>query len=588
MIIAGRTQPLSAYPVEEALRRLRALGFEGVEVCLENPDLAPDTLSVERARVIRNLLTGLGFLSWSVSYHRDYVTDDECFVSMQHAIALTREFGADTFVIGCPRASDDPAVWEGMVERTRALAALAAEHDVILAEEFEPGFLVGTTADLLRLFDQVDAPNLVANVDLGHAFLQDPNPLAAITSLGDRIAHVHIENMNTGVHDHQLPYEGDMDLAAYVEALRGTGFDGLMALDLYRHPYEEVAPECIAYLQDLIGGQRSYPLLFEPQLRDYIWGGRNLEAVLGRELPPGDTAESWEISGHPTAPTVALNGYWRGRTLPQVLDAMGVDLAGANAAEMLARSKFPLLVKILDAQSPLSVQVHPDDAFANEHENGELGKLEAWYVIHAEPGAELICGLCPGTNPEMFRQAISDNTLADHLSSVAVREGDVVFIPAGTVHALQAGIMVVEVQQNSDTTYRVYDWGRADDDGQLRELHIRKAMQVIDWSIVDPGLTKPVPLEGSEGVQRWSLVPCAKFCMEKVVLAPGASLTGECDGATFEIWGCIDGEAMLRSDTGRVVLERIRFTLLPANLGAYTLSTATGCTMLRVYLPPLV
>ena len=161
-----------------------------------------------------------------------------------------------------------------------------------------------------------------------------------------------------------------------------------------------------------------YPLTFKPVFRDYIWGGRNLETLLGRDLPPGIVAESWEISGHPSSPTTVDAGVLAGLTLPQVLDLWGKALVGTRSRWATDRGKFPLLVKLLDANRPLSVQVHPPDEYALAHENGELGKAEMWYVLHAKPGAELIYGLSQETTPDEFRAALETGS-AQEIEEVA-------------------------------------------------------------------------------------------------------------------------------------------------------------------------
>lgn len=252
MIFAGRTQPLAHLPWQQVLEQLHALGFAGVEVCLENPDLSPSLLDAALARRLRQALQRLGFERWSISYHKDLL-DDRYFAETVKVLQLMPLMGADVLVIGTPHL-DAPWVdpWPRLVARLRTLAALASEVGVTLAEEAEPGFVVGSTADVLRLIDEVGSPYLAANLDLGHAFLCDPDPLAAIAQVGVRIAHVHVENMNRGLHDHQLPWEGDMDLAEYLAALQAAGFEGIAALDLYRHDYVAVAPRAIAYFETLL------------------------------------------------------------------------------------------------------------------------------------------------------------------------------------------------------------------------------------------------------------------------------------------------------------------------------------------------
>jgi len=328
-----------------------------------------------------------------------------------------------------------------------------------------------------------------------------------------------------------------------------------------------------------------YPLTFTPQLRHYIWGGRNLEALYGRELPPGITAESWEISGHSAASTVVDKGPLAGKSLPQVLEELGARLTGENARWALERHKFPLLVKLLDANENLSVQVHPGDEYALTHEDSELGKTEMWYVLHAEADAKLIFGLKAGVTPEAFRGAIEDKTLESHLHYLPIKTGDTIFVEAGSVHALLSGAMVVEIQQNSDVTYRVYDWGRLGSDGKPRPLHIDKAIGVINFEQIEPGPYQPRPIAAKEGVARSEISRCDYFVVEKVEFEAGASYRGRTDGSSLEIWGAIEGAATLTCPVADpVVLPAIRFCLLPAALGDFVIKAKTKSAMLRVYL----
>ena len=252
MMIFGRTQPLARYPILECLTVLQQLGFDGVELCMENNDLAPDAVTPQLVAAVREQATAL-FGAYSVGYHKDYIYDDAFFELTKRAIALTPEFGANILVFsGTHKRTGDAAEWQRMIERTRVLVDVAADYGVTLAQEFEPGFVVGSTADLLRLFEEIASPHLAANLDLGHVFLCDPDPLDAIRQIGDKIVHGHVENMAHGIHDHLLPHEGDMDLGAYIRTLTEVGFAGGLALDLYKYDYEAIAPAAIAYLRQLI------------------------------------------------------------------------------------------------------------------------------------------------------------------------------------------------------------------------------------------------------------------------------------------------------------------------------------------------
>jgi mannose-6-phosphate isomerase len=329
--------------------------------------------------------------------------------------------------------------------------------------------------------------------------------------------------------------------------------------------------------------QRIHPLTFEPVFRQYLWGGRNLETLFGRRLPPGIVAESWEISGHPSSTTRVLAGLWKGRTLPEVLDALGADLVGTRSAAMLEKRTFPLLVKLLDANKDLSVQVHPDDANARLHENGELGKAEMWYVLHAGPGTELIYGLARGATKESLCRAIERDALAAWLHRIPIEAGDCYFISPGTVHALLAGAVVAEIQQNSDITYRIHDWGRVGADGVGRPLHIDRALSAIDWDRVELQKSKPAIIFEGGGVRRSLLAQCPQFTVERIDLVEGAEFTGRCDGATFEIWGCVRGGIQIRWTGRPVAAYAIRFVLLPAVLGDFGVSAEQESTLLRAY-----
>ena len=330
--------------------------------------------------------------------------------------------------------------------------------------------------------------------------------------------------------------------------------------------------------------RRLYPLTFSPSFRDYIWGGRSLETLFGRQLPPGRVAESWEISGHASSPTCVDAGCFLGSTLNEVLDVLGTDLVGTHCADMLERGRFPLLVKLLDAHDDLSVQVHPDDAYARAHESDETGKTEVWYVLHTAPGTELICGLARGATRESLLASMGAQSLPEQLHRMAIAPGDCVFVPAGTIHALLAGTLVAEIQQNSDATYRVYDWGRTGTNGARRPLHISKALDVIDWAQVEPGPVRPTALWDDAGVCVQRLVACAHFTVERVRLERGAAFRGTCDGTTFEIWGCLSGDARVESDAHPVRARAIRFVLLPARLGDYTIRAQVESTLLRVFI----
>ena len=322
-----------------------------------------------------------------------------------------------------------------------------------------------------------------------------------------------------------------------------------------------------------------HPLTFTPVLKDYLWGGRNL-VKLGRTLPAaGPVAESWEIAAHADGTTIVDQGLWAGQPLTAVQQTLGLDLIGRRSAWAHERGKFPLLVKLLDAQTPLSVQVHPNDDYALAHEGNELGKTEMWVVLHAEPQARLILGVRAGADAVRFRQALGEGRLEPLLHVLPVKTGDHVCVPAGTLHAIMEGLLIAEIQQNSNTTYRVYDWNRVGADGKPRPLHVEKALEVIDFGRVEPAVGQPQLLAEAQGVQRWELCRNRYFVTERVVMAPGASFDGVCDGESLEIWGVLAGQATVAG----LALAAVRFTLLPAALGAFEVRAITPATLLRTY-----
>lgn len=321
-----------------------------------------------------------------------------------------------------------------------------------------------------------------------------------------------------------------------------------------------------------------YPLTFTPVLKDYLWGGRNLERI-GRSLPEGVIAESWEIAGHEDGTTIVNNGRFAGQPLTEVQAELGLDLIGRNCAWAQERGKFPLLIKILDANRPLSVQVHPDDTYALAHEGNELGKTEMWVILYAEPGAQLILGVKNGTTPDAFRRAVDQGQLEPFLNYLPIKSGDHVCVPAGSLHAIMGGSLIAEIQQNSNTTYRVYDWNRVGADGKPRPLHVEKALDVINFEQVEPQISQPNLIIEEAGIRRFVLCRNQYFITERVEMIRDSVFEGICNGESLEIWGTIKGTA----EVDGLVLEAIRFTLLPGALGHFSVKAVTETTLLRTY-----
>ncbi len=325
-----------------------------------------------------------------------------------------------------------------------------------------------------------------------------------------------------------------------------------------------------------------YPLKFKPVFKDYIWGGRNLEKF-GKQLPPGKVAESWEISCHPNGESVVLNGEFAGLSLLGLIQKYGRELIGTALPDK-DMVKFPLLIKLIDANDRLSVQVHPDDDYAFRHENGELGKNEMWHILSSKPGAKLIYGIRPGTTRESFEQAVEENRIEDCLNSVEVAPGDTFNIPAGLIHAIGEGIVLAEIQQNSDTTYRVFDYNRVDKNGQPRPLHIEKAKEVIDFN----GSMCSEKAEGlkvkidAHSIKKY-LIANKYFAVE--LLEVKGSVLENADGNKFYIYVLTEGEGSLKYDGGTISVVRGESLLIPASMGFYSLEGSF--TALKTYVPDL-
>ncbi|MGE5580974.1 MAG: type I phosphomannose isomerase catalytic subunit [Bacillota bacterium] len=325
-----------------------------------------------------------------------------------------------------------------------------------------------------------------------------------------------------------------------------------------------------------------YPLKFQPVFKDYIWGGRNLEKF-GKELPPtGIVAESWEISCHHNGISVINNGEYAGTPLTEFLNRFGRELVGTALPERYLR-KFPLLVKLIDANEQLSVQVHPSDGFAKIHEDGELGKNEMWHVLTAAPGAQLVYGLLPGVTREVFVQALQEHRLESCLKFVEVSPGDTFNIPAGLVHAIGKGIVLAEIQQNSDATYRVYDYNRVDKNGASRPLHLEKALQVIDFNAGRLSeKTEGLVAQVGNSIIKY-LVANNYFAVE--LLNISGSLQQSADGDRFFLYIITEGQGVIGYRKGTVALKRGESVLIPAALGEYSLEG--NFSALRGYIPDL-
>ena len=317
-----------------------------------------------------------------------------------------------------------------------------------------------------------------------------------------------------------------------------------------------------------------YPLTFHPIFKERVWGGRNLARLYAKELPPGvRIGESWEISDLRGDVSVVSNGPLAGRDLRWLMEHHGQDLlAGAN----LSKGRFPLLVKLLDAQDRLSLQVHPPADRAAEL--GGEPKTELWWIADAASGAELYVGLRRGVTRSVFERKIADGTVADCFHRIPVNAGDAMFLPSGRVHAIGAGLVIYEFQQNSDTTYRVFDWNRPGLDGRPRELHVAQSLASVNFGDFEPSLI-PGPFSGNAATKRRLLVQDPAFTIEALQAAEGEVVALQ--PGKMQIIACVKGKLEVVGDGVSVELPPGGFCLLPACLNKVSARTQASATLLR-------
>ena len=320
------------------------------------------------------------------------------------------------------------------------------------------------------------------------------------------------------------------------------------------------------------------PLLFKPVLKQIRWGGRKLGSVLTKPIGDAcDYAESWEIADQPSGQSVVASGQFEGRTLSELLRDYRHELLGRH--DYL--TQFPLLIKFLDANDWLSLQVHPNDQQAVFYNPDEHGKTEAWVILHAEPDSQLCAGLKAGVTQNDFERHLQQGTVEETLHMIPARAGDCVFVPAQTVHALGPGILLAEVQQQSNLTFRLYDWGRMGSDGKPRQIHIDESLACIDF---DRGPVNPVtPVELSYGNHHFQeLVRCAYFVIRRHRAIDDFSLRLD---DRFRILMLLDGAAELVTNAGSVSMKKGDTVLLPAAISDASLEPECPITLLEMLHP---
>ena len=318
------------------------------------------------------------------------------------------------------------------------------------------------------------------------------------------------------------------------------------------------------------GGILMEILMLEPALSPKLWGGTKLIDEYGFRKPEKEDAigEAWLLSAHEDGLSTVAEGTYKGKTLPEVIEICGREILGTKNA---GRDGFPILIKLIDACDKLSIQVHPGDEYAWEHEN-ENGKTEAWYIVEAQPGAQLIYGVNREMTREEFAADIKNGTLLRDVNSVEVHPGDVVFIPSGMLHAIGTGILLAEVQQSSNTTYRVYDYDRIDKDGKKRELHIEKATDVVTLTAPEVDFRPAGEPVVTGGAVKTFLTGCEFFSMTRV--AVNGSYVDAAEAESFVSLLVLDGTGTVSADGKTYELKKGSSVFIPAGTKNYRVE---GC-----------
>ncbi|UTN04567.1 class I mannose-6-phosphate isomerase [Flavobacterium bizetiae] len=318
---------------------------------------------------------------------------------------------------------------------------------------------------------------------------------------------------------------------------------------------------------------KSYPLQFEPILKDRIWGGEKLKTILNKPIVSKITGESWELSTVEGDVSVVSNGVLKGKSLMELIDEMPNEILGTKVYERFGK-QFPLLFKYLDAREDLSIQVHPNDKLAKERHNS-FGKTEMWYVTQADADARIIVGFKEDSSKEEYLKHLNDKTLVSILDDVKAKAGDVFFLETGTVHAIGAGLVVAEIQQTSDITYRLYDFDRKDAQGNTRELHVDLALDAINYNKVDTQKKYETKANTSNVV-----VDCPYFTTNFIPLENKVEVSKS--GETFTVYMCIEGSFEIEYNGFKQSYIKGDTVLVPAEINAFILSGKAS--ILEIYI----
>ncbi|MBT8293200.1 MAG: class I mannose-6-phosphate isomerase [Eudoraea sp.] len=301
-----------------------------------------------------------------------------------------------------------------------------------------------------------------------------------------------------------------------------------------------------------------YPFKFYPILKERLWGGTKLGTVLGKELESDLVGESWEISGVNGDVSIVANGSYKGTSLTNLIHEFPEAILGKSVLERFGK-EFPILIKFIDAQKDLSIQLHPNDELARKRHNS-FGKTEMWYVMDSDEDAELIIGFKEDVTEEIYTESLKNNTLTDLLNYESVNEGDTYFINAGKIHAIGAGVLIAEIQQTSDQTYRVYDYNRKDAEGNLRELHTELSFDAIDYAKKNDF---KVSYEQKINAAN-PMVNCPYFKTNFISLNQNIRFDLS-NRDSFTIYMCIDGDVLIENDFGSILIKKGETVLVPAS-----------------------
>ncbi len=315
-----------------------------------------------------------------------------------------------------------------------------------------------------------------------------------------------------------------------------------------------------------------YPLKFKPILKHYLWGGHNLARLFPGKIDSTEpVAESWEISDLGADVSVVANGDLAGTSLRTLLETRGEEVLGKGIFDQ-TKGEFPLLVKLIDAEDQLSIQVHPDEDYAQQHETGEHGKTEMWYLLETSDEAKLYCGFQPGVTKEQFLNAEKSEQYESLLQSYQTQPGEAYYIPAGTIHSIGKGNILFEVQVSSNLTYRLYDWGRVDKStGKPRQTHLDKSKEVIQFENSLSGKTEPQPIETNELLQKEKLVHCPFFKVDKWSVKKSIKLD---IGDAFRIFCFFQGFGELSSGHFKMPFQPGDAFLIPSCLDSVEISAS--------------